>query len=158
LNLSDVGTGFGLVMMLWGQINVFRRDFVRRLVSNAHDALTRGGRLLLEPQTFEHLEHTGRSAASWRTESLGLFSDRPHILLDEASWDEDTATSTHRFFIVDAESGEVTRYALSNEAWTREQLLSLLIEAGYQDVRFFPSLTGEIDASSGTTMTLVAAS
>jgi hypothetical protein len=31
-------------------------------------------------------------------------------------------------------------------------------EPGYRDVRFFPSLTGEVDDSSGTTLALVAES
>jgi len=156
LTLSDIGTEFGLVMMLWGQINVFRRGEAKLLLSVARDALRRDGRLLLEPQTFEHVEKSGKAAAGWRSESAGLFSDSPHIILDEAFWDEDAKTSTHRFFIIDAESGGVTRYALSNEAYTREQLRALLLEVGYRDVQFFPSLTGEVNASSGTTFALVA--
>jgi SAM-dependent methyltransferase len=156
LNALDVGTEFGLVMMLWGQINVFRRSVAKQLLSSARDALKCGGRFLLEPQTFEHLERSGRAAPGWRTESSGLFSDRPHVILDEAFWDESSSTSTHRFFIIDAESGDVTRYALSNEAYTREQFQSLLLKTGYRDARFFPSLTGEVDDSSGTTLALVA--
>lgn len=155
LNLSELGTEFGLVMMLWGQINVFRRSEAQHLLSVARDTLRGGGRLLLEPQTLEHLEKSGKAAAGWRSESAGLFSDSPHIILDESFWDEGTKTSTHRFFIIDAESGGVTRYALSNEAYTREQLRALLLDVGYRDVQFFPSLTGEVDASSGTTFALV---
>ena len=47
-----------------------------------------------------------------------------------------------RFFIVDARSGEVTRHALTTEAYRDEQYQQFLAEAGFKDVRMFPSLVG----------------
>ena len=45
-------------------------------------------------------------------------------------------------FIIDAETGQVTRHALTNEAYTEEQFRDLLTGAGFNDVQFHPSLVG----------------
>jgi SAM-dependent methyltransferase len=47
---EDFGAGFDLVMMIFGQLNVFPRDRAMRIMSKAHAALEPGGRLLLEMQ------------------------------------------------------------------------------------------------------------
>ena len=49
----------------------------------------------------------------------------------------------------DAETGEVTRHALTTEAYTDEQFEELLTEVGFADIRFFPSLVGvEVEEES----------
>ena len=44
--------------------------------------------------------------------------------------------------IVDVETSEVTRHSLTNEAYTDEQYHELLAQAGFSDIRLFPSLVG----------------
>ena len=51
--------------------------------------------------------------------------------------------TTQRYFVVDAATGEVTRHASSMQAYTNEEYESLLIECGFRNVHFYPSLAGE---------------
>jgi len=141
------GDAFGLVMMLNGQFNVFSRPDARAILAKAHAALVPGGRLLLEPQTFAHVEAEGRREPQWHSAESELFSDRPHLWLQENFWHAETQTSTERYFIVDAATGEVTWNAQSNSAYTDEQFRDLLNEAGFANVRLLPSLIGEVDES-----------
>jgi hypothetical protein len=71
-----------------------------------------------------------------------LFSDRPHVLLNEAFWDAARHAATQRYFVLDAGSGEVTRYAQTLQAYTQAEYGDLLAECGYAGVRFYPSLSG----------------
>ncbi len=141
---AEYGDGYGLIMMIYGQFNVFRRSEGRAIVERACSALSPGGLLLLEPQRFSTVEESGRAGASWNTCGAGggLFSERPHICLNESFWDAETQAATERFFIIDAETGEVARHALTSEAYTEEQLREVLIGATLGDVRFLPSLVG----------------
>lgn len=148
---TEYGNGYGLVTMLYGQLNVFRRSEARAIVEKAFAALLPGGRLLLEPQRFATVERNGRAGSSWysRGEGGGLFSDRPHLCLSESFWDAHRHAGTQRFYIVDAETHAVTRYALTNEAYTDDQFRELLAQAGFGDLRFFPSLVGvDVDEES----------
>jgi SAM-dependent methyltransferase len=141
---ADYGHGYGMAMMISGQFNVFRRSDARAILEKAFSALLPDGLLLLEPQRFDSIGKNGRAGTSWYScgEGGGLFSDRPHLCLIESFWDSERQAATERFFIIDAETAEVTRHALTNEAYTDEQFRELLTEVGFGDIRFFPSLVG----------------
>jgi len=148
---AEYGVGHGLVMMLFGQLNVFRRGDARSILEGAFASLDPGGLLLLEPQRFGTVEKNGRAGSSWYScgEGGGLFSERPHLCLTESFWNSGSQSTTQRFFIVDAETGGVTRHALTTEAYTNQQFEDLLREAGFADIRFFPSLIGvEVEEES----------
>ena len=155
---AEYGNGYGLVMMIFGQFNVFRRSEARSILEKAFSALVPDGRLLIEPQRFDTVENGGRAGSSWYScgEGGGLFSDRPHLCLSESFWDPEGQAATQRFFIVDAETGEVTHHALTNEAYTDEQFQVLLAQAGFGDIRFYPSLVGvEVEEASQAANTVV---
>jgi len=118
--------------------------------------LTEGGQLLLEPQTCAHIKSSGQASPSWHSSDAGLFSDEPHLLLQESFWDESIQTSTIRFYVVDATTGATARHALSNVAYGESELESLLLDAGFQDVRVVPSLSGVADEAEPSTMVLLA--
>lgn len=141
---AEFGGGYGLVMMLYGQFNVFRRPEAHAILGKAFQSLATDGLLLLEPQRFATVEGNGRAGSSWYSRGVGggLFSDRPHLCLSESFWDARTRSATQRFFIIDAETGEVTTHALTNEAYTDGQFLALLTETGFGDIRIMPSLVG----------------
>jgi SAM-dependent methyltransferase len=140
---ADYGEGYGLVMMLFGQLNVFRRADARLILEKACRALAPEGRLLIEPQRFETVEKSGKAAPSWYSrEEGGLFSDRPHLCLTESFWNPGGPSATQRFFVIDTGTGEVARHALTSEAYTEEQYRKLLAGSGFGDIRLFPSLTG----------------
>ena len=132
-------------------MNVFRRNEARSILGKAFSALIPNGLLLLEPQRFAAVERNGRAGSSWYScgEGGGLFSDRPHLCLSESFWDPNSQSATQRFFIVDAETNEVTRHALTNEAYTDEQFQGLLTQVGFKDIQFLPSLVGvEVEEES----------
>jgi SAM-dependent methyltransferase len=134
---------FDLVMMIYGQINVFPRDRAMEILTKAHAALEPGGRLLLELQAAEQIQKGGGAGSSWYSAASGLFSDQPHLVLQENFWDAEAAASTTRFMVIDASTGAVSSYALSNEAYTEEELDDALHTAGFAEVQRFPSLRGK---------------
>jgi SAM-dependent methyltransferase len=150
------GREFGLVMMLWGEINVFRRTDAARILSKAHEVLAPGGQLLLEPQTYTQVVSAGEASTSWHTLNFGLFSESPHVVLQESFWDESTNTSTSRFYVIDAETGAITRHALSNVAYKENEITSMLSEIGLREVRAAPSLSGVAEEDEQTTHVLLA--
>ncbi len=150
------GEGFDLVMMIYGQFNVFPRDRGLEILKKAHGALKPGGALLLEIQTLEQIRQAGETAPSWYTASSGLFSGAPHLVLQENFWDEDAGASTNRFSIIDAQTGAVSSHALSNEAYTEHELKDALRWAGFMNVERFPSLSGDVIAGQEAFQVVVA--
>jgi SAM-dependent methyltransferase len=137
------GDGFDLVMMIFGQFNVFPRDRGMEIMTKAHAALEPGGLLLLELQAAEQIQQGGEAGPSWYSAASGLFSNKPHLVLQENFWDEEVAASTTRFMVIDASTGAVNSYALSNEAYTEAELDDALRTAGFGEVQRFPSLSGK---------------
>jgi len=142
---ADYGTGYGLAMLVYGELNVFRPADVELILKKAHAALADGGVLVLEPHTFSAVQQCGQAPNSWYSSASGLFSERPHIYFQENFWDEEHATSTTRYFVLDAASGDVVCYASSMQAYTDEQYRLLLETCGFQSVQFYPSLLGATD-------------
>lgn len=136
------GAGFDLVMLISGEINVFRPADARVILRRACGALKDGGTLVLEPHTDRAVRAMGRRGAHWYSAPRGLFSDRPHLCLQEHTWEAATKTATIRYFVVDAASGRVTRYAQTFQAYTDREYRALLEDAGFRNPRLFPSLAG----------------
>lgn len=153
---ADYGTGFGLVMLIFGEFNVFRSTDARNILQKAHYALASNGLLLIEPHTFAAIQKIGEQAPSWYSAETGLFSDKPHLCLEESFWDSASKTATTRYFIIDVSTGEVSCYAQSFQAYPNSQYHSMLIECGFDDVEFFPSLVGTEDETQGALMVIVA--
>lgn len=152
---TDFGSRNDLIMMLFGEINVFKPSDVRSIFERARKALAPGGKLLLEAHTEHHIRRLGCPPASWRTYEQGLFSDRPHLLLQEHFLDTDQNVATIRYFVVDAATAIVTRYAQSLAWYSEEALRSMLTAAGFEAVSFGASL-GEDDLQQDDFFTVVA--
>jgi SAM-dependent methyltransferase len=144
---ADFGSGQDLVMFIFGELNVFKQQDAMQILQKAHAALLPGGALLLEVHTFDIVHQIGLQPRSWYSSESGLFSDQPHFYLQENFWEEDRSAATQRYFILDAQTGRVTRYASSMQAYTQDQYLNRLKECGFQKVEFYPSLMGESDPS-----------
>lgn len=140
---ADFGEGFDLVMMIYGQINVFPRKRALEILKKAHAALKSGGNLLLEIQSREQIQKEGEHGPSWYSAPSGLFSGAPHLVLQENFWDAKARASTTRFLTIDGQTGSVSSYALSNEAYTEQELTEALGEVGFENVERFPSLSGK---------------
>jgi SAM-dependent methyltransferase len=143
LRSADFGSGYDVALLLYGQINVFRRDEASSIVLKIHDSLRPGGVIVVEPQSFDHVRSAATASPSWTSSRGGLFSEGSHVTLTESFWNDETRTSTQRFYVVDAETGTVSRYALSNEAYTDADMQTLLADAGFTAIQHWPSLTGD---------------
>ncbi len=139
---ADFGGDYGLAMLIFGEMNVFKPADIQHILCKAYEALSPGGWLLLEPQSPEQVERDGKAAPSWYTETSGLFLDVPSLVLTENFWDADAAAATVRYYVVDATTGEVTRHAQSVQAYTEDDFRRLLTASGFAEITFYPSLTG----------------
>lgn len=143
----DFGTGFDLVMMIYGEFNVFRPRDIDAILRRAQAALAPGGGLLIEPHTAAAIRAIGDQPNAWSAHQTGLFADQPHLCLETAHWSAPDRVATKRFFIIDAASGAVTRYAASYQAYTDDAYRALLADHGFADIVLHPSLTGDPDPS-----------
>ena len=130
------------MMSIFGEFNVFRPGEARGILEKARCALLPKGLLLLEPHTFEKVVEIGEQPATWSSMERGLFSDKPHLYLQENFWDAGSKVAIQRYYIVDAATGEVARHASSMQAYTHEEYQSLLADCGFGEVVFYPSLGG----------------
>jgi len=144
---AEFGAGFELVMMVFGQFNVFRPTEACTLLNKARRALTDGGVLVLEAHALSAVECMGTSGASWYSTAQGLFSPRPHLVLEEHFWHAETKAATTRFFVVDVASGRLTAHAMTTQGYSDDEYRSLLAESGCDDTSCSPSLTGQEDPS-----------
>jgi len=153
---ADYGVAaYGLAMLLYGEFNVFRPTDVRAILVKARNALCAEGLLLLEPHTFDAVRGLARGT-SWYPSPGGLFSDRPHLCLEESTWDEAQHVAIERYYVVDAETGAVQRHAASTQAYTDDEYTRLIQECGFTAPRFCPSLEGSATATQVGLMVLVA--
>jgi len=145
IRVADYGTEYGLIMFIFGEFNVFRPEDARLILAKAHNALVGNGILLLEAHTNAAVRKIGEQPPSWYSADSGLFSDEPHVVLQESFWDSETYTTTERYFTIDAQTGDIARHASSMQAYTDQQYESLLADCGFGGVGFHESLTGRVD-------------
>ena len=127
-------------MLIYGEFNVFKPADAALILDKIHRVLKPGGCLLLEPQNLAAIQRAKSEPPIWRSYRKGLFSDRPHLFLHEDFYDGRTKTVTTRYWIVDAETAEVTRYAQTAQGYTDEDLEELLSQHGFKEIIFYPAL------------------
>jgi SAM-dependent methyltransferase len=153
---ADFGSGFDAVMLIYGEFNIFRPAHAEVILEKAYQALKPGGRLVLEPHTYDAVQKWGTRLPSWYTSPSGLFSPTPHFVMEEYAWDQEAHAATNRYFIIDALNGEVTQYAQSIQAYTQQDYTTLLRKSGYTNTSFYPSLTGKPDPKQTALLALLA--
>jgi SAM-dependent methyltransferase len=156
IRLAEYGTGYGLIMQIFGELNVFTSEDAHRILKKAYQALDENGLLVLEPHTLEAVRRIGEQPPSWYSSSSGLFSDRPHLCLQESFWNAERQVATQRYFIIDAATAGVTRHASSMQAYSDEGYRCLLTDCGFGDVVFYESLGGAEGRSEGSLLAIVA--
>lgn len=156
IRVADYGAGHGLVMLIFGEFNVFRPMEARAILRKVHDALVPEGLLLLEPHTFAAVRKMGEQPRSWYAAEDGLFSTRPHLCLSESFWDAESRVAIERYYVIDATSGEVARHAASVQAYSDEEYRSLLAECGFGQAEFHPSLSGVVESGQDDLFVIVA--
>lgn len=134
---------YDLIMILFGELNPFPRDDALSILRRCRAALAPSGRILIEVHAFEAVRDRGISPPRWSAHSAGLFSDEPHLRLDQQFWLEQSHHAVGRHWIVDAESGETSRYGWSMRAYTDDEYMALLTEAGLKLITRYENLTGD---------------
>jgi SAM-dependent methyltransferase len=156
LRSAVFGSDFGLVMCVFGEINVFPRGHASALLRKAYDALAGGGLLLLEAHTFAAIQQIGERAPSWFTAESGLFGATPHLCLVEHFWHAEAGAATTRYYVIDLHTSALSRYAQSFQAYTQPQYMELLQACGFDDVVFFAALTGALEPEQPDLLVVVA--
>lgn len=139
IRTAAYGKNYNLVMMLFGELNVFKPKDAQQLIKKAFQALKVGGILLLETHAFSAVQTIGEQGPSWYSEEKGLFSDKPHFVLSESFWDEERMIATTRHFIVDAKTETVAQQSESIQAYKKKGYQDLLEMEGFQQINFHRS-------------------
>lgn len=153
---ADYGAGHALIMMVYGEINVFQRGDALKILQKALTALAPGGVLVLEPHTFEAIQQRGTTPPKWSSSPGGLFSESPHLVLTENFWHVERSIATTRYYVIDTQTATTTRFAQSMQAYDFAAYESLLSSAGFSRIQRWPSLTGTPNPSSKEFFALVA--
>ncbi len=156
IRAADYGSGYDLVMLVFGEFNIFPTETARAMLRRMAAALKDGGRLLLEPHTFRAVQENGEAPRTWNSSTAGLFSERPYLALYDSTWDPVRKTAINRYYIVDAETAEVTRHMETLQAYSDGEYEKLLLETGFTAVQFHPSLGGVADDYQGDLMAITA--
>jgi SAM-dependent methyltransferase len=141
---AEYPPGMGLVMLIYGEFNVFRPSEAKIILAKAWKSLSPGGWLLLEPHPYQVVKELGQRPASWYSSSMGIFSNQAHIVLRENFWDERRRAATMRYFVIDGVSEKIDRYAQSMQAYSDEEYRDLLCANGFREVRILSGISGEI--------------
>ena len=62
--------------------------------------------------------------------------------MQENTWHAEQAVATNRYYVIDAESGAVTRHAASTQAYTDDAYRDLIAGCGFTNLTHYPSLIG----------------
>ena len=142
LRQADFPGGNDLVMLIYGEFNIFRPAEAGLILDKAWQALETDGILLLEPHTYKMVQEMGEEPATWYSSTGGLFSDEAYLVLHENFWDADTHTYSKRYYVVDAPTGRVTLYAQSMQAYQDDEYRTLLARHGFGEIQLLPGLLG----------------
>ncbi|MBL6961095.1 MAG: class I SAM-dependent methyltransferase [Anaerolineales bacterium] len=145
IRTAAYGKDNDLLMILFGELNVFKKEDTQQLIQKAYQALKPGGILLLEPHSFSAVQEIGEQAPSWYSEESGLFSEKPHIVLSESYWDAKRNIASTRHFIVDAKTTALSQQSENIMAYTKKEYKDLLEMEGFQKVKFHRSFGDALD-------------
>ena len=125
---------YDLAMFLFGEMNAFSPLEMPAILARLHAALIPNrGTLILEIQTPELVEQTGRGEDIDEFLPFGLFSDRPYRCQTRCEWIPSQQVAIQTFTITDI-AGATQVYRNTTKAWSPEQLKSMLQDAGFDQV------------------------
>ena len=134
------GAPFDAVTFWFGEFHAFRPEQARAFLPRLAALLKPGGLFVLEYQPWELF--VKEDAATWTPAANSPFGDRPHLWLEEFAWDDEARAEIHVHWIIDAATGEVSRFAQCHQAWTDEELTAALGDAGLGEAAFHGPITG----------------
>ncbi len=136
---TDYGSDYDLIMLIYGEFNVFPKKDVLKFLQKAYNALKPGGQILIEAHTFDVIKNLGNSANSWTKEESGLFSDKPHLILTRNKWYENEKAAQTTYIIIDAETANADLYRNTMQAYTNDEYKALFEKAGFRRSECIPA-------------------
>jgi SAM-dependent methyltransferase len=132
-DIRDVAFGgpYDLAMILYGELNVFSPADALKVLRKAQASLASRGQLIVEVQAPSAIERMGRSEPSEQESEAGLFSDRPHRCRTENQWLPEQKVAIQTFSITEVNGGEKRVYRNTTKAWSDNDLVKLLTDAGF---------------------------
>jgi 2-polyprenyl-3-methyl-5-hydroxy-6-metoxy-1,4-benzoquinol methylase len=85
IRAADYPKNCDLVMLIFGEWNIFTPAGAHQILSKAAAALAPGAILLLEPHPFATIQAMGQAGTTWFSSTAGLFGGTPHLVLMENS-------------------------------------------------------------------------
>ncbi|MDY0108440.1 MAG: methyltransferase domain-containing protein [Candidatus Krumholzibacteria bacterium] len=128
------------VTFWFGEFASFPPATALSLLQRLAPAVVPDGLLILEYQSLELFPC--EDGSSWEVGADNVFADGPHLWLQEWAWDADARAEITVHWIFDPVSGRLDRYAQSHQAYSDEELVALLAQAGFDRVSFYPPITG----------------
>jgi SAM-dependent methyltransferase len=153
---ADYGSGYDLVMLVFGEFNALKPQDAAIVMRKSRETLSPGGTFLLEAHTAEAVRAAASRPASWFAVDGGLFSDQPHICLQERSWHPEEHAATIGYHIIDATTCNVTSHLETRTSYTDEEYRSLLSDSGFGEVTLLGTLPGTAEAPTGDMVAYVA--
>lgn len=142
LRSADLGSGFDLVLMTFGEFNTFPPSDAKTLLAAARSALAPSGALVLEVHSEARVQSIGAQPPTWLTARRSVFSDDPHLYLKECAWHPESHAATEQYFVVSLRSPGVTRYVSTTQAYSDAEYLEFLQAAGFAKTERHASLEG----------------
>lgn len=128
------------VTFWFGEFNSFQTDVARRFLKRLSSVLRPGGLFALEVQPYDSFDR--EDVNEWQLHESSPLCDGPHFWLQRHHWDEDAQAEITVYWIIDARTGEVERFAQCHQAWRDEELVAALADAGLTGAVFEPPITG----------------
>jgi SAM-dependent methyltransferase len=113
---ADVESGFGLVTLLFGDLDTLPLSDAERVLEKMAGTLGPGGVGVIEVHTRVAVYRMGTGAHGRRALAAGLFAPRPHVLLEESNWLPDAQIGQRRFWVVDAATANVRMHSVTTQA------------------------------------------
>ncbi|HKZ44198.1 MAG TPA: class I SAM-dependent methyltransferase [Anaerolineales bacterium] len=140
---ADYGVSYDLVMMVFSELNTFDSTEIKNILEKSYKALAKGGKLLIEAPSFDAVYQIGSQPPIWYSEEKGVFSEEPYICLTESFWDEETLAAVERYYVIPGSGNTIVEYINRTSAFEESDYKKMMVDAGFNLVRFYPSLTGE---------------
>lgn len=131
---------YDAALFLYGQLAVFPRAEAAALLGKAAAALRPGGRLVVE--LLDPARVDKGDSSWWFTDDTGLWGERPFLHLGERRWNAAERASVERYFILHLESSALDEIVLCDQTYEREEMESLMRDAGFTDVTSYAEWDG----------------
>lgn len=129
------------VTTFWfAEFHGFAADAAQRILDDAAAMTRPGGLLVLETMPLDLFARDQET--SWSLHRRSVFSDRPHLWLQEHHWHEDDLAEITVHWILDVDDGSLARYSQCHQAYTDDQLAAMVDAAGFTPQDLYPPITG----------------